>query len=106
MQVVTLPFDLSTTGTVRVGGTRVTLETVVNTYLEGASAEEIVDRYSTLKLADVYKTIGFYLDHTSEVEEYLTRVRKDGERVQAENELRFSPYGVRNKLLARLESQS
>ena len=48
-------------GVVRVGGTRVTLDTVVEAYEEGATPEEIVLQYSSLKLSDVYATIGYYL---------------------------------------------
>ncbi|WP_390889389.1 DUF433 domain-containing protein [Leptodesmis sichuanensis] len=43
---------------VHVGKTRVTLDTVVAVFKQGSTAEEIVYRYPTLKLADVYATIG------------------------------------------------
>ncbi len=44
-------------GVVRVGGTRVTLDTVVAAFKEGATAEEIVQQYPSLELADVYAVI-------------------------------------------------
>ena len=46
-----------------VGKTRVTLDTVIAVFNKGATAEEIVYRYPSLNLADVYATIAFYLKH-------------------------------------------
>ena len=83
----------------RVGGTRVTLDTVVAAFLEGATAEEIA--YPVLALADVYAAIGYYLRHRSEVEAYLDQRRQAGERVRGENAARFDPAGIRARLLAR-----
>ena len=58
-------------GNVRVGPTRVTLVTVLFHFNEGASPEEIVSRFPSLKLADVYSAIGYYLRHKPEVDEFL-----------------------------------
>ena len=55
----------------RVGNTRVTLETVLTAFADGATAEEIVQQYSSLHLADVYSVIGYYLRHTAEIDMYL-----------------------------------
>ncbi len=41
-------------GVVQVGGTQVTLDTIVFTFKEGAMAEKIVNRYPSLSLADVH----------------------------------------------------
>ena len=45
-----------------------TLDTLVTAYEQGASPEEIVSRYTTLELADVYAIITHYLRHREEVE--------------------------------------
>jgi uncharacterized protein (DUF433 family) len=66
-----VPLETNPDGVVRVGKTRVTLDTVVAVFKEGSTAEEIVCRYPSLKLADVYATIGFYLNHQQQVEAYL-----------------------------------
>jgi uncharacterized protein (DUF433 family) len=58
-------------GVILVGQTRVTLDTVVAVFSQGATAGEIVYRYPSLNIADVYATIAFYLKHQSEVEAYL-----------------------------------
>lgn len=66
-----LPLRKDKSGIMRVGGTRVTLDTVVAAYKEGATAEEIMQQYPSLRLADIYFTIGYYLRRQEEVESYL-----------------------------------
>lgn len=88
-------------GVIRVGGTRVTLDTVIDAYREGATAEEIARRYPSLDLGDVYAAIGYYLHHRTDVETYLAEREARSARVRRENESRFDPTGVRERLLAR-----
>lgn len=57
------PLKMDEHGTIRVGDTRVTLDTVIGEYLNGASAEVIAGAYNTLSLADVYASIAYYLRH-------------------------------------------
>lgn len=64
-------------GAIRVGSTRVALETLLHLYRRGASPEEIVASFPTLKLADVYSVIGYYLRHQPEVDAYLERVEEE-----------------------------
>ncbi len=58
---------------IRVGDSRVLLELVYSAWQEGATPEAIVQRYDTLKLADVYSVIGYCLTHEAVVGEYLRR---------------------------------
>ena len=97
----TLPLQADVDGTVRVGKTRVTLDTIVAAFSDGATAEEIVQRYPSLHLADVYQVIGYYLRRPSEVEAYLQQRMSRAEAVRGQNESRFDPQGVRDRLLAR-----
>jgi uncharacterized protein (DUF433 family) len=99
------PFQVDAAGVARVGGTRVTLDTVIAAFLDGATAEEIAQQYPTLNLADVYYVIGYYLRRPSEVEAYLRQRTAQAEGVRKENEARFDPQGVRDRLLARRASQ-
>ena len=96
-----VPLKADPDGVVRVGGTRVTLDTIVAAFTEGATAEEITQQYPVLDLADVYSVIGFYLARTNEVNAYLLDRQTQSNRVRAENESRFDPQGVRERLLAR-----
>ncbi|NEP40092.1 MAG: hypothetical protein F6K35_12950, partial [Okeania sp. SIO2H7] len=64
-------------------------------------SEEIVYRYPSLKLADVYATIAYYLNHQQEVEAYLQQRQQQAREVRAANETKFDPQGLRDRLLAR-----
>jgi uncharacterized protein (DUF433 family) len=99
------PLETGTDGVVRIGKTRVTLDTVVAVFQQGTTAEEIVYRYPSLKLADVYATIAFYLKHQPEVETYLERRQQQAQEVRKINEARFDPQGLRDRLLARKAEQ-
>lgn len=96
------PIKIDTDGVARVGGTRVTLDTVLAAFQDGATAEEIVYQYPALVLADVYAVIAQYLRHPAQIEEYLQLRRAEATAVRRQNEQRFDPYGVRDRLLARL----
>ncbi len=96
-----IPLALDRNGTMRVGGTRVTLDTVVAAFKRGATAEEIVYQYPTLDLADVYAVIGYYLRKMPEVEAYLDQQAAEASEIRRQNEARFDPSGVRDRLLAR-----
>ncbi len=96
-----VPLKTDKDGVVRVGGTRVTLDTVVAAFNEGATAEEIVQQYPSLQLADVYAVISYYLRNRSEVETYLKKRQRQAEKIRKENETRYDPHGIRERLLAR-----
>lgn len=100
-----VPLQTDADGVIRVGKTRVTLDTVIAAFSEGATAEEIVQQYPSLDLADVYQIIGYYLRRTSEVEAYLQQRRAQAETVRKQNEFRFDPQGVRDRLMARRAGQ-
>jgi uncharacterized protein (DUF433 family) len=96
-----VPLTADTDGVLRVGGTRVTLDTVVSAFRDGLTAEEIVSQYPSLKLADVYLVVGFFLGHSHEVDAYLRVRQQRAAETCRENEARFDPVGVRDRLLAR-----
>lgn len=99
--VFEIPIETDADGVIRVAGTRVTLDTLVAAFNEGATAEEIVQQYPSLQLGDVYTVIGYYLHNRAEVEQYLERRREEASRLRRENEARFDPEGIRDRLLAR-----
>ena len=68
-------FDFLSPDDIRIKGTRVGIETVLDDYLRGASPEEIVTRYRTLTLEQVYATITYYLHKQEEIDNYLERWR-------------------------------
>ena len=99
-----LPLTVDAHGVLRVGNTRVMLETVLAAFADGATAEDIVQQYPSLHLADVYSVIGYYLRHTAEVDVYCQQRHRQRETVRQQNEARFDPHGVRERLLARRAS--
>lgn len=95
------PLEVDSQGVVRVGKTRVTLDTVVTAFLEGATPEEIAEQYPSLQLSDIYLVIGYYLRHQSEVSAYLAERQRQSAAVRQEVEQRFNPIGIRDRLLSR-----
>ena len=55
---LSVPILTDIDGVIRVGGTRVSLDTVLYAYNEGANPEEIVEQYPSLDLADVARFVG------------------------------------------------
>lgn len=69
-----------------VRGSRAPLESLVWLWRDGQSAEAIHEAYPTLRLAEVYGALAYYLDHQSEVDQELDAglARFDAQRVAAE----------------------
>ncbi|MEM9009333.1 MAG: DUF433 domain-containing protein [Cyanobacteria bacterium P01_F01_bin.86] len=99
------PLEINTDNVALVGKTRVTLDAVVNVFKQGTTAEEIVYRYPALKLADVYATIAFYLNHQQMVEDYLEERQTQAQEAKKLNEARLDTHGIRDRLLARKHEQ-
>jgi uncharacterized protein (DUF433 family) len=102
----TLPLEMGDDGVIRVSKTRVMLDTLVQAFTEGATAEEIAQQYPTVPLADVYSVIGYYLRQSQDVEAYLNRRRQESEQIRGQNEARFNASGIRERLLSRRGSGS
>lgn len=97
----TVPLVTDSDGVFRVSGTRVTLDTLVYAFQDGATAEEIAQQYPVVPLSDVYLLIGYYLNRRKEVDTYLVRRQQDATEVQRSNEARWDPTAIRARLLAR-----
>lgn len=82
----TAPLHQDETGTVRVTGSRVTLDTLVAAFKKGATAEQIQDSFPSLSLRQIYGVIAFYLDHQDDVEAYLKERRAEAEAIRKEIE--------------------
>ncbi len=95
------PLKIDADGVVRVAGTRVTLDTIVAAFDDGATAEEIAYQYPSLDLADVYAVISYYLRRRQEVETYLNQRQQLADDVRKRNQSQHDPRGVRDRMLAR-----
>ena len=96
-----LPFILDADGVARVGGTRVTLDTVVRAFKRGGAPDEILAAYDSLRPADVYAVIAYYLRHEAEVEAYLTEREERAKAVRATIEATTNRQEIRARLRAR-----
>ncbi len=70
-------------------------------FKEGAAAEEIVYRYPTLHLADVYAVLSYYLRRPKEIEAYLNQRQNTANEVTRQYQALFDIHGIRERLLAR-----
>jgi uncharacterized protein (DUF433 family) len=59
------------TGGWRIGGSRVSLDSIVHAYWEGKSPEAIVEEFPSLSAEQVFGAIAFYLRNRQEIDRYL-----------------------------------
>ena len=95
------PIAPDSDGVLRVSGTRVTVDTIVEAFEEGAAAEEIASQYPVVPLPDVYAIIAYYLHHRSEIDAYLAARRIAQTEAHAASRGAPAAATVRERLLAR-----
>ncbi|HTG17056.1 MAG TPA: DUF433 domain-containing protein [Blastocatellia bacterium] len=92
-------------GTIRITGSRIPLDTVIYHFKLGATAEEIGYKFPSLRLADIYGAIYYYLAHHGEVEEYLRRQELQADavqqRIESDPQYQQDKAEIRARLLAR-----
>jgi uncharacterized protein (DUF433 family) len=86
-------------GVLRVGTTRVMLDSVVAAFQQGHSPETIQQQYPTLSLAEVYGGLAYYLSHRPEVEAYLERQGELWEKLRTNAEAKQNPVVARLRQL-------
>ncbi len=85
-------FDFVNDKAIRLKNTRIGIETILREYHLGATPEEIVIKYPTLSLQQVYVTITYYLVNREVVDAYLERVRQQQEEAWKEQEYHPSQF--------------
>jgi uncharacterized protein (DUF433 family) len=66
-------------GSWRIAGTRISLDSVVYSFCEGATPEEICQDFPGLSLALVYAAIAYYLNNREQVDRYLQEAEQSAE---------------------------
>jgi uncharacterized protein (DUF433 family) len=99
------PLAMDAAGVFRVGNSRVTLDTIVGAFRDGATAEEIAEQYPAISLGQIYAVIAYYLAHTVDVDDYLRIREQQAAEVRQANERLFDPVGIRARLMARQAGQ-
>lgn len=90
-------FDFLSHGAIRLKGTRIGIEIVLDDYLNGHSPEEISVRYRNLTLKQVYAAITYYLYNKEKMDVYLDTWRQGFE--EAWQQQRRNPNPVIKRLL-------
>jgi uncharacterized protein (DUF433 family) len=105
LEPIVLPLITSEKGVVFVKGTRIPIDIIIYKYLEGATAEDIVQNYSSLKLSEVHAVLSYYLSHKQEVAAYLAEQEAFAEKKYIEIAERSDQKALRQRLLSRLASR-
>lgn len=101
-----LPLTKDAGGVIRVGGTRVSLDSILVEYLNGASPEQIFDSFPSVSLADIHATIAYFLRHRETIEAYLAEQRIEADKIEREMRRRFPTAELRERLLRRMVGRS
>ncbi len=87
-----VPLRLDETNTLRVTGSRITLDILIEHHKEGWAPERIVEALDTLQLGDVYSILGYYYRHQAELDEYLRQRNELADLTQREIEASQGPF--------------
>src|SRR5215467_10106623 len=88
-------------GSIRVKGSRVTLDSIVQQFKLGETAEQIQHSFPSLSLREIYGAIYYYLENSESVEEYLRQQEDAAQEGRRFIETHFETKDLREKILAR-----
>ena len=94
-----IPLTTTEDGVIRVTGTRIGLDIVVEEYNAGMSPEEIAYNYPSLSLANTYAVITYYLSNKSDVDEYISQLNREAEEIRLSIEAQYDLDAVRQRLI-------
>ena len=100
-QVTSPPFRWDEAGGIRIGSSRVTLDSLLATYHNGSTPEEIAIQYSVLSLEDIYSAIAYYLNHRQEIDNYLEQRNKQAQQIRQQLTQKHNLVDLRQRLLIR-----
>ncbi|HSK72569.1 MAG TPA: DUF433 domain-containing protein [Pyrinomonadaceae bacterium] len=96
-------FDFLAEDDIRVKGTRIGIESVLYEYIyRNKTAEQIAERFPTLKREQIYATILFYLHNREKVEAYLLDWRSFNQQARERQAENPPPVVLRLQKLKRL----
>ena len=101
MDAIPVPMAMDASGSIRISGTRITLDDLMAHFDAGKSPEEIVQELDALNLADVYLVRGYCLLHREEVREYLDTRSEHAKRTRAGIEAATDSVGFVQEVLSR-----
>ena len=86
-------FEFISPHAIRIKGTRVGIEIVIEKFLDGASPDEIRTEHPHLTLKQIYGTITYYLFNNEMIDAYIEAGQKQAEKAY-DKQLRTPPPGV------------
>ena len=92
------PIRIDSDGAVRVGETRVRLESIVYRHRQGDTPEEIHECFPTVPLPDIYGVVAYYLRHKEEIDAYIAQGEAEADRIQAMIEAKYPTRELRERL--------
>jgi uncharacterized protein (DUF433 family) len=95
------PLHLTEEGTIRIKGSRVSLDSIVHHFKLGATAEQVQDSFPSLSLREIYGAITYYLENEGTVEEYLRRQTEEAQATRRFVESRANTTALRERIRAR-----
>jgi uncharacterized protein (DUF433 family) len=102
-----VPLTLWKDGTIRVKGTRLLIDIIINAHKRGECPEEIFDSFPSeiYTIADIYSIIAYYLTYKSKIDKYLAKREKEAEEIRTQIEsvpgYKEDRDELREKLLSR-----
>lgn len=100
-----VPLTVTPDGTIRIAGSRVSLDSVIYHYRHGATTEEIALRFPGLRLADIHSCLAYCLNHQQEVDDYLVERERSAaalrERITSDPLQRQGVNEMRERIKAR-----
>ena len=104
-ETISIPLVVTEQGTIRIKGSRVSLDSIVHHFKLGATAEQIVHSFPSLHLGDVYSSIAYYLTNQTKVETYLEEQKVAADdlqsRLESEPHYRADITELRSRILRR-----
>lgn len=102
---VFVPIRTDEQGTIRIADTRVTLDVVIARFRQQRTPEQIQESFPTLKLADIYAVITYYLNNQDEIDAYLRQQDEAAVKLREEIEVKQPQSAeLRARLLAKMDS--
>lgn len=104
-QTTSPPFRWDEVGGIRVGASRVTLDSLLASYHNGSTPQEIAIQVSVLRLEDIFTSIAYYLNHRQEIDSYLEQRKQQAQQLRQQLSQKHNLVDMRQRLLARDRSQ-
>jgi uncharacterized protein (DUF433 family) len=100
-QAASPPLRWDEAGGIRIGSSRVTLDSLLATYHNGSTPEEIAIQFSVLNLEDIYSAIAYYLNHRQEIDNYLEQRNQKAQQFRQQLTQKHNLVDLRQRLLTR-----